>query len=120
MGSDGSSASTARPDVLSRNSATKSLQPPGADGLLRQAGEGLADRRCELEAVAAARRADDDPPVPLEQEVLVRCRRVEAGFRADRLGAGSGTPAPDPLRQEAHRLLVGPALLVRLGERAGH
>src|SRR2546425_10078303 len=107
MGSDGSSASTARPDVLSRNSATKSLQPPGADGLLRQAGERLADRRCELEAVAAARRADDNPPVPLEHEVLVRRRRVEARLASDRVGVCSGAAALDPLGQQADGLLVG-------------
>src|SRR3989442_5010645 len=121
MGSDGSSASAARPDVLSRNCATKSLQALGADGsLLRQAGEGLADRRRELEAVAAARRAHDDSPVSLEDEALVRGGRVEARLGTDRYGVCGRTTAFDPPGQEPDGLLVGQGLFVRIGERACH
>src|SRR6266571_9231790 len=51
-----------------------------AQGELR---ESAADRGGELEAVPGARGADDYTTAPLEDEVLVRRGRVEAGLRLD-------------------------------------
>src|SRR5918995_433527 len=49
----------------------------------RQVGEHPPDERRELEAVAAARRTDDDRAVSLEHEVVGGRRRVEAGRGVD-------------------------------------
>jgi len=58
-----------------------------------QRGEQLPHRGRELEAVARAGRADDDPAAALEDEPLVVGRGVEAALRPDRLRVGGGKPA---------------------------
>ena len=82
----------------------------------RERREPLADQRRELEAVAAAGRADDDPPFSFEQELVVLPRRVHA--RLDPQGRpGAGEPPLHPGRRPPRDLRVGPTRLVRVDRR---
>ena len=74
------------------------LRPLFADDDARQVRKQLAHGRGELEAVAAACRADDVPAVPLADEPLVLDVRVDARLRAEaesrRPAAGGARPTP--------------------------
>src|SRR6185437_1082687 len=60
-----------------------------------QVGDDLPGQRRELGAVARARRADDEGPVPVQDEVLVHGRGVQAGNLAGRRRVQAGEPVPD-------------------------
>ena len=72
----------------------------------RQSRQPLPDHGRELEAVAAAGGADDDAAPPLEQELVVLPRRVEARLRVRRPGRPPGSvarPRPPSARQARDR-----------------
>ena len=84
---------------------------------MRQRGERVADRGCELETVAGARRADDDAPVAFEHELLVRRIRVEARLCGQKV-AGADVPRPRPLARPGSDARVRDALRVQVGDLA--
>ena len=81
----------------------------------REVGEPLADRRRELEAVAGARRADDDAAAPFEDEALVCRGRVHARLRPRRLGLGQPVGVVRPGGDALDQLRVRLARHVRVG-----
>src|SRR5919198_4018534 len=105
-----SRAAAANSPIGTRSSISVTIAPaPGTESSPdRERGQALADRRRELEAVARARRADDDAAAPLEDERLVRGRRVHARLRTDRVGVGEpvslASPGRDSLDQFRLRL----------------
>src|SRR5207302_2196394 len=80
----------------------------------RQIREPLADRRSELAAVARAGRADHEAAASLEDERLLRRRRVEARFRDDRIGLGEAVGLACPARNLLDQARLGLARLVRI------
>src|SRR6185437_2937871 len=62
-----------------------------------QVGDDLPGQRRELGAVTRAGRADDEGPVPVQDEVLVRGRGVQAGHLADRFRFQPGQQLPGEL-----------------------
>src|SRR5207247_8043450 len=77
-----------------------------------QRGQTRADRGRELEAVTAARRADDDAAVTLEDEAFVVRGRVETGLERGRALGGSRKALVHPRSRLLDERCVGLAGLV--------